>query len=384
MGATLRILHVIASHRWTGAAEPAARTALGQTRAGHDTLFAMTTGSSLEERSLELGVNVTGRVPFERSYWPHRKLRELHLLQELVADFRPDVVHAHLTHDHIMAGAAIGPTGPGKPVLVRTWHREEPPRRDAFTRALVIKRTSGSIGVSGALCANIREAFDLPAERVARIGGSVDSDLFRPSDDGRARLRAKWGIPADAPVAGVVSRLRITRGIPWLLDAAEDFLAAVPNARLVICGQGSYKAEMLERLESHPRAAQIVYAGYVSGQDLLDSYSAFDVAFMLKPGNDGACRSALEAMACARPVIGGDLGAIHDLLAGSDDGWLVPADDRARLATATAEALSDPAAAIARGAKARSRIIRDCNLEAITRTTVGFYESLLRRRDSAA
>ncbi|MBX3728564.1 MAG: glycosyltransferase [Candidatus Sumerlaeia bacterium] len=96
----MRILHIMASHRWTGAAEPAARAAAGQVRAGHEVLFALTAGASFDEHARALGVPTTDRVPFERSYLPHRKLRDLRRLRALVASFRPDIVHAHLTHDH--------------------------------------------------------------------------------------------------------------------------------------------------------------------------------------------------------------------------------------------------------------------------------------------
>lgn len=336
----------------------------------------MTGGASLEMRAREAGVETTGAVAFERSYWPHRKLRDLHSLREVIRTFKPDVIHSHLTHDHLLAGVANGPKDRAGALLVRTWHRESPPRCDALTRGLVRKRTAGMIGVSSTMVEALRNAFDPCEDCVARVPGGIDTVHFAPLDDPH-RMRDAWSIPRGAPVVGVVSRLRNTRGIPWLLEASRDFLARVPDARLVICGRGSYKAEMLERVAAHPHGERIHYAGYVTGDDLLGAYNAFDVGLLLKPGNDGACRSALEVMACGRPLIGGDFGAVGDLLSEPGSGWLVPLDDAGALADAVVGALGDRDALRAMGVAARQRVVSQYDESALAVRTLEFYERLM-------
>lgn len=373
----LRILHVTASHRWTGAAEPAARLAASQVKAGHEVLFALSGGASFEAEARALGIPVSTQVRFERSYWPHRKLRDLRSLRRLIAEFQPQIVHAHLTHDHVTAGVAIGPRKPGKPILVRTCHREEPPRNDALTQALFTKRTAGVMTISTSMVDHLVDAYRLPAERVCLVRGSVDSDRFRPNDHG-PEMRKKWGIAEDAPVLGLVSRMRKNRGFDWLLDAAEDFLPLLPEARLVLCGRGSYKGEVLERLKNHPARDQIVYAGYVSGQDLIDSYNAFDASLMLVPGNDGGCRSALESLACGRPIIGANVGAIRDLLAEGNIGWLVPPENRKDLAETMHYVLSDLEMCRRRGKSGREMVRETHTMEALQQQALSFYQMLMK------
>lgn len=371
----MKILHLTASHRWTGAAEPAARLAAAQTKLGVEVLYSMTTGHSFEREAVALGVAVTDEVAFQRSYLPHRKLRDLRSLRGLIESVRPDIVHTHLTHDHMLAAVAIGSPGALKPLLVRTYHREASPRRDIISR-WIARRTAGAMTVSAALSAQVRDAFQYPEERVMISRGTVDNARFAPTDRGAA-MRERWSVPADAPVVGTISRLRVERGIAWLLDAAEDFLATVPTGWLVICGRGNYQEEMKERIAKHPHSARIHYAGYVSGSDLEDAYNAFDVALLLRPGNDGACRGALEAMACGRPVIGGDIGAMHDLIHGTERGWLVADGDRAGLADRVARALGDLAETRRRGAIARGAMSEEFGEEALAREAIAFYERLL-------
>ena len=374
---SLRILHVMASHRWTGAAEPAANEACAALSLGHEVLFAPTCGHSFDENLRRLGVPVTDRVAFERSYWPHRKLREIRALHALVQDFRPDVVHAHLTHDHVLAGVALGKDGPQRPVLVRSWHRQAPPRADAFTRSLAAKRTSGGVTVSSEMGERLRETFGFGPDAVLVLPSAIDGERFSPGDG--SRMRAKWGIPEGAPVAGVVSRLRPARGIVWLLKAAEEFLEREPKGWLVVCGRGSWKDEFLELLAAHPRKDRIVYAGYVEGDDLQDAYRAFDVSLLLKPGNDGGCRAALEAMACERPVIGGDTGVLRDLLGDGACGALARLDDAGGLAARVLALWADADARRRMGMAARERVLQRHSRERVAQALVDFYARVAAR-----
>ncbi|MBX3728563.1 MAG: glycosyltransferase family 4 protein [Candidatus Sumerlaeia bacterium] len=244
-------------------------------------------------------------------------------------------------------------------------------------------RTDSFVTISGSMARRqLRATYGLDAARIACIGGGVDGEAIRAVRIGGAHCAHAGSIAPDAPVAGIVSRLRPARGHLWLLDAAARVLPARPAARLVICGRGSWKDELAAHVARHPARDQIVLAGYVTGTDLEDSYNAFDVALLLKPGNDGACRAALEAMACGRPLIGGDLGALHDLLAGTEAGWLVPPDDVEALAVALGQALDDPTGCRTRGARARQHIERHFTEEAMTAQLLAFYAALPGAHDS--
>ncbi len=373
----MRILHLAASHRWTGAAEPAARLARAEAALGHEVRLALTAGSSFDREATALGIEVERSIPFDRSLLVHRRWRDKGLLADFVRVFRPDIVHAHLTHDHVLAALVLGAPGPGKPVLVRSWHREANPRRDPLTRWLGARRTYGAIAVSRHLAFELSRAYGFPESRVHVARGTVDCTRFRPTGRGVV-MRQRWGIPGAAPVVGIISRLRVARGIEWLVDAAEDFLARVPDGWLVVCGRGNWQEAMKARIAAHPHRARIHHAGYVTGTDLEDAYDAFDVGLLLRPGNDGACRGALEAMACGKPVIAGDIGALRDLIGGTERGWLVPDLNRRALSDAVVAALSNPEECRRRGAIARHDMERDFGEEGLAREVVDFYGRLLR------
>lgn len=371
-GPPLRILHVIASHRWTGAAEPAARLAASQTDLGHEVLFSATPGASLHSKARDLGVRFEESVRFDRTYLPWRKYRDFRSLADLVQRFRPQTMHCHLTHDHMMSALALPKDGETK--LVRSFHREERPRTSFAFRRIAMDATSGAVAVSSSMASAIAAAYGLPPASIFTSRGCIDAEQFHPGPG--ARLRTQWNVPEDAMVFGVVSRVRETRGFPWLLDAAAKALPHLPNARLVICGRGTWLDELLGRIAAHPAKDQIHYAGYVTGDDLLECYRAFDASLLLKPGNDGTCRAALESMASACPVIGGDMGALRDLLGASGAGWLAPVDDAEALAKAMIDVAGNADERRRRGTIARSLIESDFTERGAASRMVEFYERL--------
>jgi len=348
------------------------RLAAAEHRIGNDVLFSCTPGWSLETKVGEFGVAFDKGVEFDRSYLPWRKWRDFSSLRALVGRFRPETIHVHLTHDHVMTALAL--RGDSTTRLVRSFHREERPRAAAPFRRVAIDPLNGAVAVSSTMGDAIARSYGWASERVLVEHGHIDTRQFHPgSGEG---LRAKWNIPAEAMVFGVVSRLRETRGIPWLLDAAAKALPQLPNARLVICGRGTWLDEMLARIAAHPARERIHYAGYVEGDDLLESYRAFDASLLLKPGNDGTCRAALESMASACPVIGGDMGALRDLLGASNAGWLAQVDDVDALAAVMLDVARNAEERRRRGTTARAFVETEFSEEGAARRMVEFYGRL--------
>jgi len=184
------------------------------------------------------------------------------------------------------------------------------------------------------------------------VPAGVDAAWFSP---GRApELRARWGVPEEAPLAGIVARMKPERGHRVLLEAFARALRQVPEAHLVLVGRGEDEPALRE-LAGRLAPARIHLGGYLRGPGLVEAYRALDVAIWLREGNDGACRGVLEAMACGLPVIAGDEGAAAELVRDGVHGRVVDAADPARIAAALAELLGDLRSARKMGAGARAR-----------------------------
>lgn len=187
----------------------------------------------------------------------------------------------------------------------------------------------------------------------------ADVERFRPDLD-TGDIRSRHGI-GDRPLIVCVSRLVHRKGQDALIRAMPRILRSVPDARLLIVGDGPYR-DGLERLAARAPAGTVRFAGSVSEDDLPRYYAAGDVFAM-------PCRSRIggfeiegwgsvfiEAAASGRPVVVGDSGGTREVLVDGETGLLVDgADDRA-VADAVAGLLSDPTRAEAMGKAGRARV----------------------------
>lgn len=321
----------------------AAELAAAQQALGHEIEFACRGGRGLERRIAAMGLTRATGLKLHRSMLGD--MRELR--RRVLAGI--DVIHCHLGPDHMLAFAALGKRGrPGMPLLARTLHRgltiaPGPVRRRLLKAAADLYIVPSRADRERAVAAGIAP------EAVACVRGAVDLERFRPGLDG-ARLRAEWGIEANAPALGTVSRMRRGRGQFDLLEAFAEVVRKIPNARWIVAGSGSEQALFKERLAGRPEAASIVFIGHRK-DDLPEAYAAMDVCVVPAPGSDGSCRAALEAMACGRPVVAMARGALADIVEDGKTGWL--AENTTQLAEALIEALGKKSQAMRTNARQR-------------------------------
>jgi phosphatidylinositol alpha-1,6-mannosyltransferase len=189
------------------------------------------------------------------------------------------------------------------------------------------------------------------AARMVRLAPGVDVATFR---DAR---------PAPGPAGPVVlcvSRLVPRKGQDTLIRAWPAVRAAIPDARLLLVGDGPYRGE-LDRLAGELRVTgSVTFTGSVAADALPGYYAASDVFAMpcrtRRGGLDveGLGIVYLEASAAGLPVIGGDSGGAPDAILDGETGYVVPGRGVAALAERITGLLADPARARAMGQRGRA------------------------------
>jgi len=375
----LRILHLISSHRWTGAAEPATALAMEQVAMGHEVEIACVRGGSFWKQLKRLGAPRMEGLDLRPGFHPIAAAGDVFALRKILSEKNFDVVHSHLQHDHWTAASALAPGGlTKKPLLVRTFHRDAPPRRDPAHKWLYASASDLLITVSRSGREMICKRYSLPEERVAWVRGAVDIEYFHPGLD-RMTNRTKWKIAADVPIAGIVARMQPHRGHLMFIETIEAVVKQIPNARYIIAGRGELKYPIRELVRKHALRDHLIRVGYRK-HDLRETYACFDVSVLLAQGSDGTCRAILEAMACGKPVIGVNVGAIADTIEPGKTGWLVEPNDRAGLERALIEALSNPTRTAEMGRAAREAMEKNFTQRARAEATIKAYESRLTAR----
>lgn len=372
-----RILHTIASWRWTGAAEPLAGLALHQQKLGHEVWVACVGGSSLENRTREMGLNVVTEIDFLPRRSPIALWAQVSQMRRFLETNRIDIVHSHISHDHWVAGLGRRLMSKPRPLLARSLHRLEF-RRD-FLHNWLFRNTDLHFGVTSEQILSMKRAWNLSDERIALMRGAIDIERFRPGGDG-SPLRENWKIPPGAPIAGMIGRMRPGRGHLWLLEAAPLILRERPDAFILLCGRGDLKREVRHRVKAMPERKRLRVPGYVPMKYLTSVYHAFDVTLYLGIGSDKTSRGLLEAMASARPIIAVRDGAVPDMIEDGVSGLLVEPGDAEGLARAVVAILGDTARAAAMGAAARRTVESRYREDIRAREVCAAYERALAQR----
>ncbi len=152
------------------------------------------------------------------------------------------------------------------------------------------------------------------------------------SHDGAA-FRARHQIPADAPVILYVGRRERYKGYIHLLDAAELVWQRYGDARFVFIGVPGFYGAMVDEFARYTdeRIIEIERAGAEEKSAALD---ACDV-YAMPSAHETFGIGYLEAWLHGKPVIGGDIPPLREVIAHGVDGLLVPQkiDDIARAVT---------------------------------------------------
>jgi glycosyltransferase involved in cell wall biosynthesis len=240
-----------------------------------------------------------------------------------LVEVRPDVIHNHMYRAELVgtrAAIALGEIGHRKPYVVSTVHSSRI-RSDEDRQMLreLTPRMDQLIAVSKMM---ERKLIDegRTATPVRLIYNGVDLSRYDEQEP-CCTLPEEYGMEPGSQIVGVVARLEPEKGHPTLLEAWPQVLRSVPDAYLLIVGEGS-RREALEAQARHLRIAhRVVFTG--RRDDVPAVTAALDVA-VLPSYREAQGLSILEAMALSRPVVASDVGGIPEMITDGVTGLLVP------------------------------------------------------------
>jgi 1,2-diacylglycerol 3-alpha-glucosyltransferase len=206
--------------------------------------------------------------------------------------------------------------------------------------------------------------------------------LLEFSGGNGGRFRADQGIPPSQPVLAYVGRVAFEKNIEFLLRALVLVRRSVPDALLIVCGEGP-ALPSLRRLASELGLAEAVrFVGYLERSTrLLDCYRAADaLVFASRTETQGLV--LLEAMALGVPVVSTAVMGTRDVV-GPGRGALVAEDDERDFAAKAVRLLRDPALR-ERLAEDGREYARSWSAAALARRLEAVYWSLLERDRSCA
>jgi glycosyltransferase involved in cell wall biosynthesis len=332
MPSPVKIHHVITRLILGGAQENTVLSCEGLHRRGHDVTLvtgpALGPEGELLERARRGGYRVVVLDAMRRPIHPWRDWKSYRALRRIFREDRPDIVHTHSSKAGVLGRRAAWLEG--VPVVTHTIHGL--PFHDYQARLLhrfyrwCERRAArwchrmfcvGEVMREKAVAAGLG-----PPEKfvLAFSGMEVDRFLERPD---RAEARRKLGIPADAVVAGIVSRLAPLKG-------HEHLIAAADGLHLLFVGDGELRADLEARARA--RGLPLTVTGMVDPSEIPGHLAAMDL-LVHTSFREGLPRAIPQAVIAGVPVVAFDCDGAREVVT-RETGLLVPPGDERALGEA--------------------------------------------------
>lgn len=385
-----RPLHIDDGRTWRGGQQQVALLAEGLARRGVAQAALVAEGSPLAERLRDLGV-IVAETKF-RGEWDWHAPR---LIRRLASERGLNILHAHTSHAHSLVLRALAGWSPRRdgpaPAGLVTRRVDFELKRGFFSRHKYADPRLSFIAISGAI-------------RDVMIRGGVAPDRVRVVHSGvapispeqlvpRAAARAELGLAPDDLVIGAVGSLTDHKDHRALIDAAPAVLAARPDARFVVLGEGELRAQLQARIDElglgiKPskstvalHASPFTLLGFVPDARL--KLAALDL-FVSSSHMEGLGTAILDAMFAGVPVVATAAGGSPEAVRPGETGRLAPPRNPAALAAAILEALdSPPEVRAALAARAREVAQAEFSADAMTEGNLAIYRELAPRASAS-
>lgn len=280
-----------------------------------------------------------------RALSPLRDVVTLVKLWRLMRRLRPDVVHTHTAKAGFVGRIAAWLAR--VPVRVHTFHGHvfhgyfSPAKTRVF---LALERLSARLSdrlitISPALKDELANTYRIaPANRFEVVPLGLDLSAYATTPRHQGTFRAAYGIPANAPLVGLVGRLVPIKNHGLFLDMAHHVHQQRPDVRFAIIGDGESRADAEQQVDALGLRGVVTFTGFL--RDLSAAYSDLDV-LVISSRNEGTPTSIMQALAAEAAVVSTAVGGVPDLLGQGAYGRLVPPNNAAILAEAVLAAIDD-------------------------------------------
>lgn len=285
--------------------------------------------------------------------------------RNLIREYQPDIVHAHMVHANIFA--RVNRLFCKIPKLICTAHNSN---EGGKLRMLAYRYTNALSNLNTNVSKEATQIFiekkAFKKENSLTIYNGIDLNLFAPIN----KKIESTSIKNYSCLS--VGRLNIQKDYPNLLKAISLVVAQHPNIHFNIAGDGELKSDLLA-LAKDLKIEQ--YISFLGRRDDIPNLMDQADLFILPSAYEGFGLVVAEAMACETFVIATDCGGVKEVMGGN--GILIPPKDSEALAQAILTAIEMPKEAIKENnKKALEHVQKNFDLNKIIDQWESIYESL--------
>lgn len=299
--------------------------------------------------------------------------------QALIADWQPDVVHAH---DWLVTHPAIALADAARVPLIATMHATEAGRHSGWLSQplnqqvhsvewWLANRADALITCSVAMRDEVGHLFDVDPTGISVLHNGIESTGWQARPACADAARRKYN-PGGGPLLLFFGRLEWEKGVQDLIAALPKIRRGHPGTRLVVAGTGRSTAWLAEQARKRRVARSVTFTGHLADGDL-PALLAVANAVVLPSRYEPFGIVALEAAAAGAPLVASTAGGLGEVVLHGKTGLSFAPGDVPALTSAVSQVLDEPAAARRRATAARARLATDFDWAKIARQTAGVY-----------
>ena len=260
-------------------------------------------------------------------------------LKNIMAEFKPDIVHTHASKAGALGRRAANSLGIS--VVLHTFHGHvfhsyfgtfKTKIYKAIERGLASK-SSGIIAISEIQKKELTQIHNICEEsKIKVIPLGFDLSRFNAAkNEFRESTREEFGILENEVAVAIVGRLVPVKNHLLFINALGNVIKdlTVP-VKVFIVGDGSERSNIEEAVQSLPKSPllKIKLTSWI--QDIAKFNAGMDF-ICLTSNNEGTPVSLIEAQAANIPVVTTDVGGVRDIVLEGETGFIVPKNDVASL-----------------------------------------------------
>lgn len=248
--------------------------------------------------------------------------------------------------------------------FIRRWHPQP---------SLVIGPSTELARLSGETFTGVPTCF---------VPNGVDPRMFKPKTKPNALLK-QLALGAEHLVVLIPRRLESKNGVEYALRAVPMIRRETPEARVLIAGSGELERPLSKLSRALGVDRCIRFLGAIPNSHMTDYYCASDIV-VIPSLIEATSISALEAMACGKPLVATDVGGIPEVVQHKVTGLLVPCRDPEAIARSVITLLRDTDVRLRMGRAGLERVLQNFTWREIAKKTLALYERALCANPSAA
>lgn len=267
------------------------------------------------------------------------------LFSQLTAEEKPDIIHTHQYPVFFSDMAAAASWIKKIPLIVHVHVISDAKSplsgfiSDMYYSTLGLRTltTANTIIVPSMAYKTKLSKMHVNPNRLQVIPYGIDTKKFQ-NKNGEA-FKAKYDLQ-ESKVILSVGRLNYQKGFQYLIKAMPTVLQQIPNAKLVLVGEGEQLSYLRQLTKSLSLEKIIVFTGAINQTEIPYAYAAADI-FVLPSLFESFGISLIEAQAAGKPVVGTRVGGIPETFKDGETGFLVEPGDVEQLEEVIIRILSD-------------------------------------------